>query len=157
MTDCQTLRTLIVDDSEDECILLRAELRHVPSIDLIGFVHDGVEALAYIQGVNNFKDRESFPYPDLILLDYQMPRRDGMQVLQQLRHQLHRPHVILWSNTLDRLNVPQAMRLGADLVCEKPCNKSGLLEILNHFRMKIFNHISVPPCRTAAEPAHVGD
>lgn len=156
MTDCQPLRTLIADDSEDECILLRAELRHVPSIKLIGFVHDGAEAMAYVQGVNNFRDRELFPYPDLILLDFQMPRRNGMDVLQQLRSQVHRPHVVLWSTTLDRVNVSLALRLGADLVCEKPCSRPELLEIINRLKTKIFNRTPAPLCRQTAETAHVG-
>jgi len=157
ITDCQPIRTLIVDDSEDECILLRAELRNVASIKLIGFVHDGAEALAYVQGTNDFKNRELFPYPDLILLDFQMPRRNGMDVLQQLRLHMHRPHVILWSSTLDRVNVPLAMRLGADIVCRKPYNRPELLAIIDRLKTKIFNRTPAPLYRTTSEPAHVSD
>src|SRR5213079_215689 len=88
-TEFNPIRTLIVDDSENECALLRAELCDIPSIRLIGFVHEGVEG---------FRDRAAFPYPDLMLLDFQMPRCDGMEVLRCLRHKSRRPMIVLWSN-----------------------------------------------------------
>ena len=59
MNQFNAIRTLIVDDSEDECLLLHLELRHVASIKLIGFVHDGMEALAYLSGTDRFRNRES--------------------------------------------------------------------------------------------------
>src|SRR6185503_10453139 len=110
-TQYNSIRTLIVDDSTDECLLLSVELRAIRSIKLIGFVGDGIEAISYLQGVEQFTNRELFPYPDLVLLDFCMPRCGGMGVLKFLQRQFHRPRVVLWSNTMDRVNVPQALRL----------------------------------------------
>jgi CheY-like chemotaxis protein len=145
------IRTLIVDDSEDECILLHEELRGVASLKLIGFVHDGIEAIAYIRGTDQFKDREMFPYPDLMLLDYKMPRCNGIQVLDFLRRQFHRPRVILWSNTLEQVNVPLALRLGADLVCRKPATRLELMEIINRFEINVFNKAVDRACAETGE------
>jgi CheY-like chemotaxis protein len=139
------IRTLVADDSPDECLLLNAELRFVDSVRLIGFVHDGVEAIYYLRGVEQFKDRELFPYPDLLLLDFSMPRCNGMQVLEFLRRQFHRPRVVLWSNTLERVSVPMALHLGADLVCKKPANKRELMEIIHRLEAKIFKMRPVIP------------
>jgi two-component system response regulator len=125
------IRTLIVDDSEDECLLLHLELRHIASIKLIGFVHDGMEAVAYLTGTDRFKNREMFPYPDLMLLDYRMPRYDGMDVLAHLQHQFHRPRIVLWSDTIEQIDVSLALQLGANLVCRKPANRMDLLEVIN--------------------------
>lgn len=130
------IQTLVVDDSLDECVLLNAELRSVSFMDLIGFVHDGIEAISYLLGIDQFKERRVFPYPDLLLLDYSMPRCGGMQVLEFLDRQSKRPRVILWSNTLDQINVPLALRLGADIVCHKPSNREELMEIIRRLRMK---------------------
>jgi CheY-like chemotaxis protein len=137
-THYNSIRTLIVDDSTDECVLLSAELRAMSSIKLIGFVGDGVEAISYLQGVEQFNNRELFPYPDLVLLDFCMPRCGGMGVLKFLQRQFHRPRVVLWSNTMERVNVPTALRLGADLVCQKPARKEELMSIMRRIETKIF-------------------
>jgi len=152
------IRTLIVDDSKDECMLLRAQLRGVDSVKVIASVHDGVEALSYVRGIGRFKDREVSPYPDLILLDFQMPFCSGLEVLEQLSHQLHHPRVILWSNTLDQLDIPLAMRLGADLVCRKPFSRPELIEVIDRLKAKVFSRIPIPFQRDMEEqPAHVCD
>lgn len=153
-TQLNPLRTLIVDDSNDECVLLCAELRDSDTLNVIGFVQDGVEALAYMRGTGRFKNRELFPYPDLLLLDYQMPRCGGIDVLKKLKHHFYRPRVILWSGTLEQVDVPLALRLGADLVCEKPFDRCELLEIVERFRRKLFSRTYAPICREVSEPAH---
>src|SRR5215469_498557 len=112
------IKTLIVDDSDHDCLLLRAQLHSIASVKVIGLVHDGIEALAYIRGIGQFRDRVA--YPDLMLLDYKMPRCDGMQVLRFLQHGFSRPRVILWSSVVEQIDVPLALQLGADLVCRKP-------------------------------------
>jgi CheY-like chemotaxis protein len=149
-TQFNSIRTLIVDDSTDECVLLSAELRAIHSIRLIGFVGDGVEAISYLQGVEQFNNRELFPYPDLVLLDFCMPRCGGMGVLKFLQQQFHRPRVVLWSNTMERVSVPLALRLGADLVCQKPARKEELVEIMHRIETKIFRRspVVVPSTRT---------
>lgn len=155
-TQLSPLRTLIVDDSQDECVLLGAELRGSDTLKVIGFVHDGVEALAYIRGTDQFKRREIFPYPDLLLLDFQMPRCDGIDVLRKLKHQLSRPRVILWSSTLERVDVPLALRLGADLVCEKPFGRSELIEVVERIKANLFGWKFTGFAPYMAEPAHAG-
>lgn len=155
-TQLNPFRTLIVDDSEDECVLLCTELRGSDTLEVIGFVHDGVEALAYMRGIDQFKNRKIFPYPDLLLLDFQMPRCGGIEVLQQLKHQLYRPRVILWSNAVEKLDIPLALRLGADLVCQKPFDRSELFAIVERFRARLFDKAFSPFGRARKEPAHAG-
>ena len=130
---------------------------------------DGVEAISYLQGVEQFNNRELFPYPDLVLLDFCMPRCGGMGVLKFLQRQFHRPRVVLWSNTMERVSVPAALRLGADLVCQKPSRKEELMEIMRRIETKIFRCAPVQGivaidandhCQhaggDAGEPAHHG-
>ncbi len=130
IAQAKTIKTLIVDDSEDVCLWLDLELHHIASIKVIGFVHDGVEALAYLTGTEQFKDRELFPYPDLMLLDYRMPRCDGMKVLAHLQHQFHRPEIVLWSDTIEQIDMSMALRLGANLVSRKPASRKELIELM---------------------------
>lgn len=138
------IATLIIDDSEHDCLLLRAQLHSIASVKVIGFVHDGIEALTYLRGIGRFKDRKAFPYPDLMLLDYKMPRCDGMQVLRFLQHGF-RPPVILWSSTVEQIDVPLALQLGANLVCSKPCCQRELAEIIHRLEVEHFKETVVAP------------
>lgn len=141
-----SIRTLVVDDSLDECALLSFELKSVTSIAVIGFVHNGIEAIHYLRGNGAVHDRRAFPYPDLMLLDFSMPKCGGMEVLKYLSRQSHRPHVLLWSNTLDQVNVPLAQELGADMVRKKPSNRRELIEIIRELEADIFNARSAVHC-----------
>jgi len=114
-------------------------VRRIPSISLVGFVHDGLEAIAYVRGIDKFQDREMFPYPDLLLLDYQMPRCNGIEVLENLRHFLHWPRIVLWSVAPEEINTSQALRLGADLVCKKPFNRGELNEIIERLETRLYH------------------
>jgi CheY-like chemotaxis protein len=129
--------TLVVEDSEDERELLRFQLRYVTSVRVVGFVHDGIDALAYLHGVGQFNDRQKFPYPDLMLLDFKMPRCDGMQVLELMGQQLDRPRVVLWSSILDQIDVRLALNLGADMVCAKPDSHQELANIIQRLESNI--------------------
>src|SRR5213075_914333 len=109
----KTFLALIADDSEDEQILISRYLRSVPRFQLIGSLRDGADTVSYLRGASGFEDRVKFPYPDLLLLDYQMPGLNGMEVLTLLELENIRPRVVLWSNTLELLDQRLARRLGA--------------------------------------------
>lgn len=151
-----SLRTLVVDDSHEECALLNAELRSVDWVRLLGFVHDGIEAILYLRGVEQFKNREAYPYPDLLLLDFNMPRCGGMGVLEFLHQAFHRPRVVLWSHTLEKVNVPLALRLGADMVCKKPMSKRELVELLCHVKARALKMFPLPTAPVTSHVACVG-
>jgi two-component system response regulator len=116
---------------------MAACLSLIPEVALLGFVHDGDEALAYLAGLGHFGDRDDFPYPDLLLLDFRMPARDGMQVLAALRHRSRRPRIIFWSNSLLHADERLALRLGADLVCRKPTGIAELVQLFARLDAKI--------------------
>lgn len=135
-TQPKTVKTLIVDDSGNECRLFAAMLRQLTAFALVGFLHDGAEAIAYLSGTDQFRERKTFPYPDLVLLDYRMPKCTGVEVLAHCHHRLRLPSVVLWSNTLEQLDVAFALELGADIVCKKPSNLQEFAQIMNRLAAK---------------------
>lgn len=155
----KTVRTLIVDDSGNECRLFAAMLRQFTSFALLGFVHDGAEAIAYLSGTDRFRERKTFPYPDLILLDYRMPKCNGVEVLAHLHHRFQLPSVVLWSSSLEQLDIAAALRLGADVVCKKPANFQEFAHIINGLAAKTsyrvpLVHVLTPVVPSASHRAH---
>jgi CheY-like chemotaxis protein len=85
--DMKTLNVLIVDDSDDGRLVLRDNLNHVPRFIVVGELCDGEDAIAYLSGQTIFADRQKYPFPDLMLLDLNLPRKSGFDVLRWLRTQ----------------------------------------------------------------------
>jgi CheY-like chemotaxis protein len=155
-TRFNVIATLVVDDSEMECHLLRAQLGQFAWVKVLDSVHDGLEAIAYVRRTNPFTGLQTSLYPDLILLDFKMPRCDGMEVLKFLRHQLCRPKVVLWSSDVEQINIPLAMELGADVVCPKPKGLADLAAIFERLGTQLPQPRRLAPRGAAAnaEPMH---
>jgi CheY-like chemotaxis protein len=114
------LLTLIADDSEDDRLLFSRAVQSSPGLRLAGITSDGVETVAYLNGCAPYGNRVKFPYPDLILLDCQMPGYNGIEVMAFLTPNQRRPKIILWSSTIESIDQSLAYKLGATVVCSKP-------------------------------------
>jgi two-component system chemotaxis response regulator CheB len=113
----QTLRVLVVDDSLVMRSLLRMVLASEPAIELAGMAADGVSALDAIDRLK----------PDLILLDIEMPRMNGLEVLAELRARHSRAKVMMCS-TLTRRGARitlEALAQGATDYVTKPTAQNG--------------------------------
>src|SRR5688572_30126415 len=98
------LQTLIADDSDDDRFLFSRAVRSLPQLRLAAVTTDGVDTLAYLAGCAPYGNRAQFPYPDLVLLDYQMPGYNGLEVLASIHGATQRPKVILWSSSIETIN-----------------------------------------------------
>jgi CheY-like chemotaxis protein len=125
-----TVRVLLADDSDDDRLLLAMKLKKFPTFHLAGTTHDGVDTVAWLNATPPYNNRQKYPFPNLLLLDYQMPGYSGLDVLNWLHEQQHRPRVILWSHAPNLINHAKAYQLGAAIVCAKPENPSQLSSIL---------------------------
>lgn len=126
----KTVRVLVADDSEDDRLLLSRHLRMLPGFELCGTTVNGVETIAWLNASPPYSNRQKYPFPDLLLLDYQMPGFSGIEVLEWLHSQWRQPAVILWSDAVDQIDEPTAFQLGATMVCAKPCGRAELTALL---------------------------
>ena len=77
-------RILLVEDDPHDVVLILAAFGEVGLREQVFVVHDGVQALDYLQARKAFRDR-SPGYPAVVLLDVKLPLVDGFEVLQQIR------------------------------------------------------------------------
>jgi CheY-like chemotaxis protein len=79
---------LIADDFAIDRLLLREAIRATaPLLQVVAEVEDGNQVMAYLSGEEPFADRKRYPFPDLLLIDLNMPRRNGFEVLEWLQWQ----------------------------------------------------------------------
>ena len=99
------IRVLVVDDSLVMRSLLRMVLASDPAVELAGMAADGVAALDSIDRLK----------PDILLLDIEMPRMNGLEVLVELRSWHNRPKVIMCS-TLTRRGARITLEASAGII-----------------------------------------
>src|SRR5215469_10222666 len=83
MDERQTI--LLVDDSGNDLDLMRLAFRKAGINNPLQEVHDGEEAIAYLEGEGLYGDRLLYPLPSVMLLDLKMPKKDGFDVMKWLR------------------------------------------------------------------------
>ena len=115
-----TYSVLLVDDSDDDRLFVRRALTRNPHFVIVGEVGDGEEANAYLAGEGAFGNRDKFPYPDLILLDLNLPKKNGHEVLAWLQpKRLGKLRVVVLSGSFLPEDITRSRQLGADAYFKK--------------------------------------
>ncbi len=143
MNSRQTI--LLVDDSEFDVLLMRAAFKKAQFQPLLQVVCNGEEAIAYLAGTAPYHDRVRYPLPMLVLLDINMPKKNGFEVLRWLRADpvLKRLSVTMLTASLRPEDVDLAFELGANSYLVKPSNLESLAEILRTLRAWVtINHFA---------------
>lgn len=137
---------LLVDDGEDDRFFMRTACAAAKFPNPLHEVSDGEEAIAYLQGIGKFADRRLFPLPAVMLLDLNMPRKNGFEVLKWVRADagLRRLSVIVMSASQREEDISRAFDLGATAYLVKPGTQPELVEMMSSLRAWLrFNHF--PP------------
>jgi two-component system response regulator len=111
---------LVEDDGDDEILMIRA-LKKNKDANKVVVAKDGVEALEILFPSHPTAPRDDDALPDVVLLDIQLPRIGGLEVLRKIRADArtkHLPVVILTSSNEDK-DIAEARRLGADSFVQK--------------------------------------
>jgi CheY-like chemotaxis protein len=111
---------LLVDDSTEDRRLFKSSLSQATRLRLVAEAGDGQEALNYFEGLGQFADRDKYPLPDLLLLDLNMPRVDGFEVLTWLQTQAFNHFTVVLTDSKRSEDIKRALDLGADLYQIKP-------------------------------------
>ncbi|HKQ39656.1 MAG TPA: response regulator [Verrucomicrobiae bacterium] len=124
---------LLVDDSEDDIYLLKRALAPHDNLRVVGWAEDGNDAIQYLSGTGQFSDRTQFPWPDIMVLDLKMPKRDGYDVLEWMRGKSPRPKVAVFTASDLTEDQNRVTALGADIYQ----HKSFQFEALNQFIQRL--------------------
>ncbi len=126
------IEILLVEDSESDVVLTQALFKDAKVINNLSVARDGEEALRRVRLEGEHRDA---PRPDLILLDLNLPRKDGREVLRELKQspdpELRRiPVVVLTTSVLER-DVLAAYEQHANAYIAKPIDLDQFASVVN--------------------------
>ncbi len=132
------LELLSVEDNAADQWLIADMLHKSQRKFNVSFVSDGEAAIEYL----NQK-----PRPDFILLDLNLPRKDGLEVLQEIRQTepLKEVAVIILTTSQAQQDISKCMALGANLFIVKPADLDGFTDVLERLETYCRAHLSASP------------
>lgn len=138
---------LMADDDPDDCMLAREALAESRLANELYFVKDGEELLDYLYHRGKYAEPESSPRPGLILLDLNMPKKDGREVLKEIKADPHLrqiPVVVLTTSQAEE-DIHHSYDLGANSFITKPVTFSSLIEVMRTLGKYWFEIVELPP------------
>ena len=126
MNDTRTV--LLVDDNEDDVFLMHRAFKKAEFTFPVQQARNGEEAIAYLKGEGVYSNREEYPVPSMMLLDLNMPKKNGFEVLAWIktRPELQGLRVVVTTASTRPEDVTRAYDLGATSFLVKP---SALAEL----------------------------
>jgi two-component system, chemotaxis family, response regulator Rcp1 len=123
------IELLLVEDSEPDVRLTMEALKEAKVKNRLWVVEDGVEAMAFLRQQDGHAD---VPRPDLILLDLNLPRMDGREVLRQIKsdESLRRIPVVILTTSRSEEDVLRAYDLHANCYITKPVDFSRFMDVV---------------------------
>jgi CheY-like chemotaxis protein len=123
---------LMADDDADDRMLVRDALADCGATNPLLFVEDGEALLAYLRRLGPYAEPGRAPRPSLILLDLNMPKKDGREALKEIKDDPHLadiPVVVLTTSTAAK-DTERSYELGASSVVVKPVTYAGLVLLI---------------------------
>ena len=123
---------LMADDSTDDCLVAQAAWDECRLGKELRFVHDGEELMNYLIRREAYADPAKSPRPGLILLDLNMPKKDGCSALVEIKAdpKLQDIPVLVLTTSRVAKHIDSAYNLGAHSFITKPNSLEGYLELM---------------------------
>ena len=123
---------LMADDDPDDQLLTKDAFEECKLANDLRFVNDGEELMDYLCRKGDFKNPEDSPRPGLILLDLNMPRKDGREALGEIKSDpdLRRIPIVVLTTSKAEEDILKSYDLGVNSFIVKPVSFEGLLEVV---------------------------
>jgi chemotaxis family two-component system response regulator Rcp1 len=143
LTSHRPIEILLVEDNPGDVLLTREGLEEAKVRNNLYVVRDGVEALDFLRREGDYAGVER---PDLILLDLNLPLKDGREVLQEIKHDPHLrsiPVVVLTTSESDE-DILRSYELHANCYITKPIDMAGFIQVVKSIDDFWFTVVRLP-------------
>ena len=132
--ETKPMEILLVEDSEDDIVLEQEALAEAKLVNVMSVVRDGEEAMAFLRRQGKY---HSAPMPGLILLDINMPKKNGFEVLKELKADpalMHIPVVMLTTSD-NEADIVKSYAKGACSYITKPMDFDKFRDVIKQFAL----------------------
>jgi len=137
---------LMADDDADDRMLAKDAWEETRPASELQFVEDGEQLLDYLRNRGRYKDRLSAPTPNIILLDLNMPKKDGREALREIKSDplLKKIPVIILTTSRSEEDVSNSYDLGVNSFIVKPARFESLVEVMRCVAEYWFGVVELP-------------
>ena len=142
----KTITILMADDDEDDRMFAKEALEEARLMNDLVFVEDGEQLMDYLHHRGNYSDLNGAPRPGLILLDLNMPRKDGREALREIKEDddLKRIPTVVLTTSKTQEDIYRTYDLGVSSFITKPVSFEGLVDIMKAIGRYWFEIVSLP-------------
>ena len=143
-TSAQPLEVLLVEDSPGDVRLTQEALKDAKVHINLRVVRDGIDAMAFLMREGEYA---TVPRPDLILLDLNLPRKDGREVLKEIKEnpELKSIPVVILTTSASEADILRSYLLHANCYITKPVNLDGFLTVVKSIDSFWLSVVKLPP------------
>ena len=137
---------LMADDDEEDCLLTKEAWDENRLANDLRFVGDGEELMEYLQHRGKYSDPADSPAPGLILLDLNMPKKDGREALREIKAspELRRIPIVVLTTSKAEEDILRSYDLGASSYITKPVTFEELVKTVKHLEHYWFQVVELP-------------
>ena len=141
----QLIPILMADDDAEDRMLLEEAWEENRIANPLRFVEDGEELMDYLHHRGNFSDQKKYPIPGLILLDLNMPRKDGREALAEIKAapNLKKIPVVVLTTSKAEEDILRTYDLGVNSYITKPVTFDALVELVRTLTEYWFGIVSL--------------
>ncbi|MBI2950414.1 MAG: response regulator [Verrucomicrobia bacterium] len=138
---------LLADDDPDDRLLTKQALEENRLANDLRFVENGEELLDYLYRLGKYRDPASSPRPGLILLDLNMPKKDGREALEEIKSNpdLRQIPIVILTTSKTEEDIYRSYNLGVNSYIAKPVTFQGLVEVMRTLGKYWFEIVELPP------------
>jgi CheY-like chemotaxis protein len=128
----KSIHIVIAEDDEEDRMLTREAMIESRVKNTVHFVEDGEYLMDYLHNKGDYSDKSKFPAPGLILLDLNMPRKDGREALKEIKsnEQLKRIPVVILTTSKAEEDIIRTYDLGVNSFITKPVTFEGMINVM---------------------------
>jgi CheY-like chemotaxis protein len=125
------IKILLVEDNPDDVDITKRALKEARVVNKLWVARDGQEALDFLQHQGAYQDPSSSPKPGLVLLDINLPKLNGVEVLKIIKNdpELKRIPVVMLTVTKRDEDIIKSYNCGCNSFIQKPVNFESFVEV----------------------------